>query len=185
MLCHDQMFKVAERLFWVESHEEYWQCQIVLGDQEVLRVVNEDGVLERGVQVQVDLMIFSTRVPVKMKSVTTTKHHVRKMNVPWFFPWFHQRDSFSSIIIKKGIFYNLIKVKSLLLNAFRWFARVISALFIKNTFPIQCIISPSRIRLSRKYSDRLRNRFCHLSLRVDDEHLQRNDLASRLQNKCQ
>ena len=75
MLCHDQLFKVAERLFWVESHEEYWQCQIVLGDQEVLRVVNEDGVLERGVQVQVDMMIFRTRVPVKMKSVTTTKHH--------------------------------------------------------------------------------------------------------------
>ena len=82
MLSHDQLFKVAERLFWVESHEEYWQCQIVLGDQEVLRVVNEDGVLERGVQEQVDLMIFRTRVPVKMKSVTTTKQHVSKMRVP-------------------------------------------------------------------------------------------------------
>ena len=60
VFCDEKLLIVAESLVRVESHIEGGHCQGVPADQEVVVVVDEDGVLQGLVEEQVDLVVVRT-----------------------------------------------------------------------------------------------------------------------------
>ena len=60
VFCGEKSLIVAESFVRIELHIEGWHCQGVPADQEVVVVVDEDGVLQGLVEEQVDLVVVRT-----------------------------------------------------------------------------------------------------------------------------
>ena len=82
VLCYKQPLIVAKCLVGIESHKACWHRQGVLADQEVLVVMDENVVLEGAAEMQVQLVVSSTGIPLKAKSVAPTKLHGGKVSGP-------------------------------------------------------------------------------------------------------
>ena len=75
MLCDNHLIIVTSCLTGIDCDKKTCHGKVVLAGPEVLMVMDENVVLEGAAEMQVQLVISSTGIPLKAKSVASTKLH--------------------------------------------------------------------------------------------------------------